>query len=418
MIWLLGGYMVLYIHRPFEVWPALGAIHLERLYMLVTLFFWMFFASKRWASNRMNLAVAALYITLTICWMASPYISVGTASYQDFCKVGVFYLLVITTVRDEKTLKKLALFYLASIALYMTHSLVEFGLGRHVYRMGTIRMVGVDSSYGDPNSFAASLVYSVPLLLPFCLKRRAWQNPLPWLLGCGIVLCVLLTGSRTSLIGLLFLAFVVVMVSPARKTALVGMVFAAPFAWHFLPDSLQTRFLTLLDSSVGPKNAQESAESRLQLFYDALDLWGKRPVTGFGPDTFGVAAGHGIQAHTLYGQVLGELGLLGVLAVAGVVVAFALNAWQTLRIYRRRRWPRNDFVWHLSCSLFVGMLLWLVLGLGGHNLYRYTWIWFAAMQVACLSCMQRRITQERSALRRRANKIHTQYTDVPLGALS
>ena len=35
MIWLLGGYMWLFVHRPFEVWPALGSLQIERGYMFV-----------------------------------------------------------------------------------------------------------------------------------------------------------------------------------------------------------------------------------------------------------------------------------------------------------------------------------------------------------------------------------------------
>ena len=30
MFWLLVGYMFLFIHRPFEFWPALGDLHIER----------------------------------------------------------------------------------------------------------------------------------------------------------------------------------------------------------------------------------------------------------------------------------------------------------------------------------------------------------------------------------------------------
>ena len=30
MIYWLGGYMWLFIHRPFEVWPALGALQVEQ----------------------------------------------------------------------------------------------------------------------------------------------------------------------------------------------------------------------------------------------------------------------------------------------------------------------------------------------------------------------------------------------------
>ena len=402
MIWLLGGYVLLYIHRPFEVWSILGDIHLERLYMLGMLFFWAFFAKKRWPVNRMSRAVILLYAVITFSWLASPFAAAGTSTFVDFCKVGVFYLLVVTTVDTEKKLRQLVIFYLAALAIYMTHSLVEFGLGRHVYRMGTIRMIGVDESYGSPNSFAATLVYSLPLLLPFFYQAKSWRNPLPWFVLGEIVLCVLLTGSRTALVGLLFVAFLVVMASPARKTALVGMVLTAPFTWFMLPDSLRNRFMTLIDPSVGPKNAQVSAESRLKLFYEALELWNQRPLTGYGPDTFGVAAGHGIKPHTLYAEVISDLGLLGIAAAAGVVAAFLLNTLQSRRLYRIYRWPRNDFLWHMSFALFVGLAVWLVLGLGGHNLYRYTWIWLGAMQVACLTCLERRVRQQRLVNRQSA----------------
>ena len=35
MRWLLIGYMFLFIDRPFEVWPWLGDLHVERIYMLL-----------------------------------------------------------------------------------------------------------------------------------------------------------------------------------------------------------------------------------------------------------------------------------------------------------------------------------------------------------------------------------------------
>ena len=40
MRWLLIGYMFLFIDRPFEVWPWLGDLHVERIYMLFTLAIW------------------------------------------------------------------------------------------------------------------------------------------------------------------------------------------------------------------------------------------------------------------------------------------------------------------------------------------------------------------------------------------
>ena len=40
MPWLLVGYMFLFVHRPFEVWPVLGDLRVERIYMLVMIVAW------------------------------------------------------------------------------------------------------------------------------------------------------------------------------------------------------------------------------------------------------------------------------------------------------------------------------------------------------------------------------------------
>ena len=52
MVWLLIGYMFLFIHRPFEVWPALGDLRIELCYMLITGGVWLFTPGKRWPANR------------------------------------------------------------------------------------------------------------------------------------------------------------------------------------------------------------------------------------------------------------------------------------------------------------------------------------------------------------------------------
>ena len=59
MHWLLIGYMFLFIHRPFEVWPALGDLRVERVYMCATLAVWVLYPGKRWLSNPMHAAYAA-----------------------------------------------------------------------------------------------------------------------------------------------------------------------------------------------------------------------------------------------------------------------------------------------------------------------------------------------------------------------
>ena len=58
MVWLLIGYMFLFIDRPFEVWPILGDIHLERAYMLFTMLIWLLSPGKKILPNFQQFAVA------------------------------------------------------------------------------------------------------------------------------------------------------------------------------------------------------------------------------------------------------------------------------------------------------------------------------------------------------------------------
>src|SRR5437763_459601 len=144
MIWLLGGYMWLFVHRPFEVWPALGSLQLERAYMFVLLLAWLLAPGKGFLPNRVHAALA--FFTL-----------------------------------------------------------------------------------------------------------------------------VLLTGSRAAMIGLIAFGGMVLWVTFQRKGALIvfgslAAVFVFAVLMVALPAELQDRYLTIVDSSKGPANAQESASGRMDGF--------------------------------------------------------------------------------------------------------------------------------------------------------
>src|SRR5262245_27864847 len=126
MHWLLAGYVWLYLHRPFEFWEFLGALQVERLYMLFTLVVWMVTPGKQWPSNRLNAAFLYFTVALFACWALSPYPQdLGQTVCEDHLKVAVFYVLLLTTVRDEKALRRVLLVYFVALFLYQAHSLVE-----------------------------------------------------------------------------------------------------------------------------------------------------------------------------------------------------------------------------------------------------------------------------------------------------
>ena len=402
MIWLLGFYMWLYVHRPFEYYPWLGELQIERVFMIFALVCWMIAPNKGWPFNRMHLAVLLYGAAIFISWQVSPLVwkPICTGAVEDIAKVGVFYLLLVTSVRDEKDLKLLIFFFIGATGLYMSHSMLEYINGRYEWRMGISRMIGVDSTYCNPNAFAGTLVFAFPLTLPLWAdKPSRFRRFLLLGYAVGSVACILLTGSRAGFAGMLAFGLLYVLTTSRRRTGILLVAAAACIAAVALPGELQNRFLTLVDDSYGPNNARASAEGRLQGFMYGLQLFEQSPLTGTGLSTFAMLTRREGAAHNLYGQVLSEMGLIGAAALLGLVFAFFANAWEVRRFYRRHPELPRDFPYHVSRAITMAVILLLFVGWSGHIMFRYNWLWFAGFQVVTLHCVRLKAAAQVRAVR-------------------
>jgi O-antigen ligase len=391
MRWVLIGYMFLFIHRPFEVWPALATVHLERVYMIGALLAAAVYSRKRWLPNGQHLAYLAFALAVVVCWLASPWADKGQQTVEDWFKVLVFYFLIVVTVNEEGGLRQLLLAFLVVMALYMTHSLREYLGGRHTFRMGIARMIGVDRAMGDPNSFGATIVYALPLVAPFwaTARTRRLKAFLAFYVALSFV-CVALTGSRSSFLGLLLWVAVAVLRSRWRWALMALAVAAAPALWAALPPSLQNRFETIIHPEVGPANAIESGQDRLLGLQIGLELWARNPATGIGPGAWRPATGRPVESHNLYGQLLGELGTVGALAFAAVLLGFWWNLRRIRRAYRAHPEWGHDFLYHAARAVGLAVFLMLFLGSFGHNLFRYSWLWYGGFLVIAGYCVEQR----------------------------
>src|SRR5439155_23306090 len=120
----------------------------------------------------------------------------------------------------------------------------------------------------------------------------------------------------------------IVLRSRRRFVLLLLVAFSAPMLWAALPPSLQTRFETILNPDVGPANAQSSAMDRIEGLKIGLRLFEKNPVTGVAPCAWKPATKRDLESHNLYGELLGEIGILGAMTVLGILVGYAINWWR------------------------------------------------------------------------------------------
>ncbi|MBX7106053.1 MAG: O-antigen ligase family protein [Gemmataceae bacterium] len=380
MIHIIAGYIYLMVHRPMEIWPFLEPLRIELLYFTLMCTAWCV-VWKRLTPDLGQLATIGLGLVVYASWILSPWNEFGEIPVKNYTLVVGFALILSTTLRGERDVHRTIVVFLAVMSLYMLHSVWEFRNGRHVYRMGIVRLVGVDQSLNDPNSFGASMVYALPFVRYLWFSwGRGWHR---WLLIGYVLLtigCIGLTGSRSSLLGLGACGMMLVYLTGRKKVVWLGAaVAAAPLAFMLLPEELRNRFHTIIDPSVGPANAQESGEGRIVGFLTGLEMWGRYPLFGFGPGAWRPATKMPIESHNLYGQLAGELGTAGIVMFGTLLYAIVRNLRNVQRRLRRDvDDPRGEPLYHLVQAIGVSTVLLLLMGVFGHNLYRYNYVWYAA----------------------------------------
>ncbi len=209
--------------------------------------------------------------------------------------------------------------------------------------------------------------------------------------------CIALTGSRSAFFGLLFWGVVTVLRSQWRWRLALPAVLAAPLLWATLPESLQNRFETIIHPEVGPVIAQKSAEDRIEGLRVGWRLFEKSPISGCGPGAWRPATGRKLESHNLYGQLLGEMGSVGAVAFAAILLCFWMNLCGVRRLCREHPQYGPDFLARVSQAVGMAVLLLLFEGNFGHNLFRFSWLWFGGFLIVARHCAQQRLAADESS---------------------
>lgn len=241
----------------------------------------------------------------------------------------------------------------------------------------TITTGGAFSVRGPGNSFIGTntglglaLVMIVPLLLALAREeQRRWlRNVLRFTLGCSI-LSTPFTYSRGALLGLAAIAPFMFLHSKRKFLVLLILVPLAYFAKDLLPKELYQR-----TESIGEYQTDQSAQFRLQAWTVAWNIAKQHPITGAGfnfengknderwlsyadfivPE----ADNYARAAHSIYFQVLGQHGFLGLTIFLLLMVG---SLWRLRRMrLRARAAPETEWIasyaWAIQLSL-VGFMV-------------------------------------------------------------
>ncbi len=227
------------------------------------------------------------------------------------------------------------------------------------------------SSFDNPNVFAECLLMLIPFALA-CLLRRGRVHG-RWFFALSSVLmsvCLLFTWSRGAWLGFI-IGILLFFIFFSKKTALVllGGLLTSPF-WSFLvPGTVAGRFL-----SIG-NLAESSASYRISAWYGIFEMLNKTWWCGIGVGSSAFEAVYpgvalaGTQAirhaHSIYLQLLAELGVAGLVVFLLIVFLFAQNGFE----YLLRVNNREERGWVIAGIASVAAML--VMGITDHIWYDY-----------------------------------------------
>jgi O-antigen ligase len=311
--------------------------------------------------------------------------------------------------------------------LYQLHSWLDFVRGgSYVYRQGIKRIIGTwsISTAGAGNAFGLLGLLTLPFVqYGLQVVEKRWQRYALYGIGAMSVMSVLFSGTRAALVAMIF--FVVVQMRSWRVivAGVVMLVLLLGVIW-FLPPELQSRYAMLLGSdpvdevSRTEEIARASGRSRITGLIDGYTLATERPLTGYGPGTSMYARGQinpfpvgprgpkYLQLHNLYGQVMAELGFVGLVIFLMLILAYYTGLLRAGVRAGPEGDPDADRIRKIARTLGVLMAVMLFYGMFGHTLYRFHWMFVLALQGAlvhiALTRGEVRETMVDAARRRRA----------------
>lgn len=369
--------------QPSELYPAVAPLHVERIIagMLLLGFLihgakWRFPAPTRW--------FLAFYGAMLLSIPLAFWRSNALMSCISFMEVVVYVLFTTALLTTELRIRWFLLIDVLLVDWLGGSALWNYQHGIWQVRMHIDRAIGITSSAGDPNTLAATLLFSMPLCIALMTRGNPTWMRLIALASIAMDLVTIVdTGSRAGAVGVVFLVLLLLVRKPKNLIYLPILIALSPLVWIVIPQQYKARYETM-----DHLKSDDSYQVRILSWRGGIAMFESNPITGIGAGDYTDANGekfwpstgtkHWLNAHSLYFKLLGELGLVGIFTFGGYLICvFRLN----LRL-RKQLLERNTprFLQELPGLISIMLLLMLFDGYGAHNLYRS--MWFVAGAIA------------------------------------
>ncbi|NQV23756.1 MAG: O-antigen ligase family protein [Rhodopirellula sp.] len=323
-------YIAFAIMRPDALWP--WSVPPARYSLAIAgcmLIGWVFTKQATFKLGRA--IVPVLLISGFLVW---SFIGAFIPQHQDLAwdfvecvsKIIIPMIIGLTLITSTKELKQLAW----TIALAQGY--VAFEMNSYYFSgYNLLRWAGFGGM--DNNSAAIALVTGLGTAFFLGVhSEKTWQKGLAFSLAICMANAIMFSFSRGGMLGGIVIGAAAITVIPKRPRtyAIIGLAIVG--ASVMAGPEVRERFMTTFVKKKGGER-EASAQSRVDLWKDCIDVMKKKPVMGCGPNQWPMIASqygwpHGKEAHSLWMQTGAELGFTGLAMYLGFYLTVLALLWQ------------------------------------------------------------------------------------------
>ncbi len=332
------------------------SLHVGLIIGTVTILAWLFSREKKIPPNTSAtyfLAALAIWVSITTMFALVPDSAIPR--WDEAMKIFIMTFVAICVMTSKERILQTTWVVTLSIAFFGVKGGL-FGIATG----GSGRVWGPPESFiEDNNALGLALVMIVPMLhfLSTQVASRWMRLGLLGAQGLNIV-AILCTYSRGD-----FLALAITLVAfwmKAKRRLLSGTIAIGVFAaaLSFLPESWYERMY-----SIENYQTDDSALGRFDAWTFAIRLAADHPITGGGFKVVDSSAlffhyvpnAGGVHAfHSIYFEMLGEHGYVGLAIFLGLVLVSLLTAQSTIKIARGR--PDLEWARQLGAAIQISIV--------------------------------------------------------------
>lgn len=296
---------------------------------------------------------------ITISWLFGLDAEHDYAQWDKVMKIDLMILVALALLRTRRQVQTLCWVVVGSLAILGAKGgLFTLATG------GSYRVWGPEGSFiADNNEFALALVMTIPLLRFLQMQLApGWKRHL---MTSGMVLCAASALGSQSRGGLLAIGAMTLFLWARGKNKLIGgmfMLLAATALVAFMPESWSDRMSTIQEYQ-----DDRSALGRISAWWTAWGIALHYPLgVGFNtarPELFAAYSPYPEYihaAHSIYFQVLGNHGFIGLFLFLGIFVSTYIVAHKLRR--EARAHPQAQWCEQLAAMCQVSLIGYFVGG--------------------------------------------------------